>query len=64
VPYRAQIIVTPQLEGGYLVTSPIVPELITEGDTLEDARTNAIDALAAVVELYADQGRQFPDAAS
>ena len=38
------------------VTSPILPELVTEGDTLEEAYANVSDALAAVIELYAEQG--------
>jgi antitoxin HicB len=50
----------PQPEGGYVVTSPVLPELITEGDTLEEAWSNVPDALAAVKELYADTGRTFP----
>ena len=32
---------------------------MTEGDTLDEAFANARDALAAVVELYADEGRQL-----
>src|SRR6266550_4104872 len=54
---RIPIIFSPQPEGGYTVTSPILPELITEGDTLEEAYANVSDALAAVIELYEAQGR-------
>lgn len=50
----------PQPEGGFTVTSPILPELVTEGDTLEEAYANVTDALAAVIELYADAGRALP----
>jgi antitoxin HicB len=52
---------TPQPEGGYTVTSPVLPELITEGDTLEEAHANVRDALEAVVELYADERRPLPN---
>ena len=31
-------------EGGYVVTSPLDPELITEAETLEEAFENARDA--------------------
>jgi antitoxin HicB len=34
--------------------------LVTEGDTLGEAFANAQDALAAVIELYADEGRPLP----
>ena len=32
--YKVPLIMTPQPEGGYTVTSPLLPELITEGDTI------------------------------
>ena len=57
---RIPLLFTPQPEGGFTVTSPALPELLTEGDTLEDAYANVGDALAAVIELYADQGRALP----
>ena len=31
--YRIPLVFTPQPEGGYTVTSPALPELLTEGDT-------------------------------
>ena len=57
---RIPLLFTPQPEGGYTVTSPVLPELITEGDTLEEAYSNASDAFEAVCELYADQQRALP----
>jgi antitoxin HicB len=57
---RIPLVFTPQPEGGFIVTSPVLPELLTEGDTLEEAYSNVNDALAAVIELYADQGRAMP----
>jgi len=58
--YRVPLLFSPQPEGGFTVTSPVLPELLTEGDSLDEAYANAQDALAAVVELYADQGRPLP----
>jgi antitoxin HicB len=58
--YKIPLVLTPQPEGGYTVTSPLLPELVTEGDTIDEALTNAKDALAAVVELHDDKGRQLP----
>jgi antitoxin HicB len=60
VMYRVPLVFSPQPEGGYTVTSPVLPELLTEGDTLEEAQANVHDAFEAVVELYAEQGRQLP----
>jgi antitoxin HicB len=58
--YRVPLLFTPQPEGGFTVTSPILPELVSEGDTLDEAFVNAQDSFAAVVELYADEGRALP----
>ena len=45
---------------GYTVTSPLLPELITEGDSVCDALENAKDAFAAIIELCEDIGRPLP----
>jgi antitoxin HicB len=58
--YKIPLVLAPQPEGGYTITSPLLPELVTEGDTVEEALDNVKDALAAVVETYQDLGRQLP----
>ena len=58
--YKLPLVFEPQPEGGYTVTSPALPELVTEGDTVEDALENVRDALAAVIEIYRDRGRTLP----
>lgn len=58
--YRIPLVYTPQPEGGYTVTSPVLPEFLTEGDTLEEAQANVRDAFDAVVELYTEQGCSLP----
>jgi antitoxin HicB len=58
--YKIPLVLTPQPEGGYTVTSPLLPELLTEGDTLDEALANARDALGAVIETYEDLGRSLP----
>ncbi len=35
-------------EGGYVVTSPLDPQLITEAESIKEAFENARDALAAL----------------
>lgn len=61
VPMRRKLplIFSPQPEGGFIVTSRVLAELLTEGDTLDEAYANVSDALAAVVELYTEQGRSL-----
>lgn len=38
------------------MTSPAIPDLITEGDTIEEALANVADALRVVREIYEDRG--------
>jgi antitoxin HicB len=58
--YKIPLILEPQSEGGFTVTSPILPELVTEGDTIEEVLANVQDALQAVIEAYQDLGRSLP----
>jgi antitoxin HicB len=58
--YKVPLILHPQPEGGYAVTSPVLPELVTEGNSLEEALDNVRDALNAVVESYEDLARPLP----
>ena len=58
--HRVPLILTPQPEGGYTVTSSALPGLVTEGDSLEEALENVEDALRATLELYEDTGRPIP----
>jgi len=54
------LVVAAKPGGGYVVTSPVLPELRTEGATSEEALTNAQAAIGAVLDLYEEQGRPLP----
>ena len=58
--YKVPLLLESQPEGGYTVTSPLLPELVTEGTTLDEALQHVKDALAAVVEIYEDLGQPLP----
>jgi antitoxin HicB len=58
--FRIPLTLTPQPEGGYTVTSPRLPGLVTEGDSVTEALSNVEDALLATIELYEDTGNVFP----
>ena len=51
----------PQPEGGYVVTSPALPEMLTEGDTVEECLFNVSDCFAAVVEIYEYRDKALPE---
>jgi antitoxin HicB len=57
--YKVPLVFEPQPEGGYTVTCPLLPELITEGDTIGEVLANVEDALIAIVEAYEDLNRPF-----
>ncbi len=57
---RLRLVLSPDPSGGFTVTSPDLPELLTEGSTAADALANVRDALAAVREIYTDLGRRLP----
>jgi antitoxin HicB len=58
--YKLPLVFEPQPEGGFTVTSPLLPELVTEGDTIDGAIENVRDALAAVLEMYQELGIDLP----
>ncbi len=49
----------PAEEGGFIVTSPLDPELITEADSLEEAFVNAADAANALNESRKKLAKQL-----
>ena len=48
--HRYTVLFEPAEEGGYVVTCPALPGLVTEGDTLDEAREMALDAIRAYLE--------------
>jgi predicted RNase H-like HicB family nuclease len=48
--YSYTVLFEPAEEGGYVVTCPALPGLVTEGDTLDGARSMALDAIRAYLE--------------
>ena len=49
--YNFTVIFTPAEEGGYIVTCPALPGLVTEGDNLREARRMAREAVTGYVEI-------------
>ena len=59
--YCITVRLTPESEGGYTVTCEELPELITDGHSVDEALNNVKDAFIATLELYEDLGRTLPD---
>lgn len=47
-------------EGGFVVTFRDIPEAITQGETLEEAKEMAKDALITALEFYFEDSRAVP----
>ena len=58
--YRYTVLFEPAEEGGYVVTCPALPGLVTEGDTLEEAREMVKDAIRGYLESLAIDGQPAP----
>ena len=58
--YSFTVIFTPAEEGGYVVTCPALPGLITEGDDLREARKMAREAITGYLEVLLKHGQPIP----
>jgi antitoxin HicB len=59
--YRYTVIFEPAEEGGYVVHVPALNDLATQGETLEEARDMARDAIEGYIECLKDKGLPIPD---
>jgi antitoxin HicB len=61
---RYTVLFEPAEEGGFVATCPALPGLVTEGDTLEEAREMVKDAICSYLESLAKDGLPLPDVAN
>jgi len=47
-------------EGGYVITFPDIPEAITQGEDIEDAKVHAADVLESALDWYLESGQPIP----
>ncbi len=55
------VILTKDVSGGYVVTCPDLPELLTQGEDRSDAVASAIDALEEAIAGRVRRGDDIPD---
>ncbi|MEO7993516.1 MAG: type II toxin-antitoxin system HicB family antitoxin [bacterium] len=60
--FPIRIVLEPQPEGGYTVTSPDVPDLVTEAETVDEAIAFAQEVAGLLYETYRDHGIEMPEA--
>jgi antitoxin HicB len=59
--FQYAVLLSPADEGGYVVTCRDLPELITQGESVEDAMEQASDAMDEVFATYLTEGLDFPE---
>jgi len=52
----------PEPEGGYTVTCPALPPVVSYGENLEEARANVREAIELVLEVFRDAHQAIPPA--
>jgi predicted RNase H-like HicB family nuclease len=60
VEYRYTAVFEPAEEGGYIVTVPALPGLVTEAETLEGARSAAHEAILGYLESLKKHNEEIP----
>ena len=58
--YSFSVVLEPQEGGGFTVLVPALPEVITEGDTEQEALANAEEAIRAILAYRRDHGLPIP----
>jgi antitoxin HicB len=58
--YHYTAVFEPADEGGFVVTVPALAGLVTEGDTLEEARAMVKDAVRGYLESLMKHGEEIP----
>src|ERR1700704_4829180 len=53
----------PEPEGGYTVTCPALPGLVTYGETIEEARAMARAAMEGLIEVMLEKAEARPESA-
>jgi predicted RNase H-like HicB family nuclease len=52
----------PEPEGGFTVTCPKLPPVVTYGETLEEAQANAREAIELCLDVMREEGEAIPPA--
>ncbi len=60
IPLTYKVLLRPEPEGGYTVNVPGLPGCITYGETLEEAKHNAQEAIELYVESLKEHGEDIP----
>jgi len=54
------LVIVAEAKGGYSVFVPELPSVSTHGETIEDARANASEAIEGYMQVMREDGLQIP----
>lgn len=54
------VILEPSSSGGFVVTVPALPEVGTQGETVEEALNMARDAISLALSVRREEGEEIP----
>ena len=58
--YNFSVVLEPQESGGFTVLVPALPEVVTEGDSEQEALANVKEAVRAIIAYRRDNGIPIP----
>lgn len=59
--FKYHVVFDPCEEGGFTVTVPKLPGVVTEGDTFEEAFNNVQDAIKGYLQILYEAGEEIPE---
>lgn len=58
--YHYSVVLEPQDGGGFTALVPALPEVVTEGESRDEALANAQEAIQAILAFRRDRGLPIP----
>jgi len=54
------VVLEPETVGGFSVTVPALPEVVTQGESVDEALVNVREAIELALEVRRDEGEELP----
>lgn len=58
--YELPVKITPQKDGGFVVTCPVWSDCFAQGDTIDEAILEITGVAQSLIELYKEEGFSIP----
>lgn len=58
--YECRAVVCPEQDGGYSAHALRLPGVVSQGDTVDEAMKNLVEAFRGTIQVYRDEEQQIP----